>query len=136
MSDWRIWSKHVSPDNLIQNVLMDQDTFEFLYCAKTEKREGLSFFFWIAPFDKTSWLFIRIFIVTLIGLIHGNWFEIYAILMRQECRILTGNRKFLIIFIATIIVLTYGYEGMISSLVTVAPPVMGHNKLKSLLDGG
>jgi len=56
--------------------------------------------------------------------------------MRQECRILTGNRKFLIIFIATTIVLTYGYEGMISSLVTVAPPVMGYNKLKVLLDGG
>jgi len=54
IGDWRRFSNHISPDNLIQNVLMGQNTFEFLYCAKSEKREGLSFFFWIAPFDKTS----------------------------------------------------------------------------------
>jgi len=59
----------------------------------------------------------------------------YSILMRQSCTILERN-KILIIFILATIIFTYGYEGVVSSLLTVPPPVKTFKTLGELLDNG
>jgi len=133
---WEAMFWSISPDNLVQQKLMGKHTFEFLYCTRTEKREGFNVFFWIVPFDNWSWFFIGITVLILIATLNGQWFEVYAILMRQECRILKGKQKLLMVFILATIVFTYGYEGVVSSFLTVVPPVVVYMRLMDLLDRG
>jgi len=71
---------------------------------------------------------------------HGLWIRgdsfSLAILMRQECGILRGRQKLLIILMFAGIVFTYGYERVVSSFVTVNPPLIVFNTLKETLDAG
>jgi len=64
--------------------------------------------------------------------LRGQWFQIYSVLMRQSCTILEKN-KILIIFILATVIFTYGYEGIISSLLTVPPPVIVFRTLRDLI---
>jgi len=93
-----------------------------------------NFALWLIPFDRTSWILLILSTLSIIAIVKGRWFEIYAILMRQECRILKGKQKMLILFIAASVVFTYGYEGVISSLLIVPPPVQTLDSLKELLE--
>jgi len=53
--------------------------------------------------------------------------------MRQSCTLLE-KKKSLIIFILAAIIFTYGYEGIISSLLTAPPPVFVFPTLRDLID--
>jgi len=70
--------------------------------------------------------------MSLVLVLKGNWFGVFTILMRQSCSILNKN-KILIIFMQACIVFTYGYEGIISSFVTVPSAVTVFETLESLL---
>jgi len=74
--------------------------------------------------------------VTLTIFLKGNWFPVFAVLMRQEVRILNGRQKWLMIFILATIVFTYGYKGVVSSFLTVQPPVVVFRNLKDLYADG
>jgi len=106
----------------------------FLYCTKKPERESFSFLFWTIPMDNWTWASLGLATVSLTIMLRGHWFEIIAILMRQFCSVL-DKKKMLIIFILATILFTYGYEGVISSFVTVPPPFKIFNTLKELLDG-
>jgi len=128
------WMEYISPEHLMKQVLRDKINSVFLYCTKTQEREGFNFLFWTVPFDVWSWLLIGCSIIGITGILRGQYFAVFSILMRQECRILHGKRKLLIIFIMATIIFTYGYEGTISSFLTVQPEVVVYKTLKDLLD--
>jgi len=129
---WVVWNMDTSADNMLKQVLRRQIYSVYMYCTESLEREGFSFFFWILPFDNWTWLFLGISILTITLVVHGNWFPVFAILMRQNCGILDG-RKLLMIFIIAAIIFTYGYEGIVSSFLTVQPPVKVYETLKGLL---
>jgi len=62
-------------------------------------------------------------------------FQIFGILIRQYCLVL-NKKKLLIILVYSSILFSYGYEGAISSLVTVPSPPVVVDKLGYLLDQG
>jgi len=95
----------------------------FFYCTKELERKAFNFLFWAVPFDLSSWIFIGATAGIFTIIIRGQWFLIYAILMRQNCRILE-QRKLLILFILATIIFTYGYEGIISSQLIKPPGVI------------
>jgi len=104
-----------------------------VYCTPGFERETFNFKFWTVPFDIGSWIGIAISVLTLVIMLKGEWFQVFAILMRQEYSALK-TRKSLIVFIFMSIIFTYGYEGVISSRLIVQPPVIVVNNLKDLLD--
>jgi len=133
---WIKGDKNVSPGHYVKQILSTKDTAKFFYCTANAERERFSFLFWTIPFDTGSWVLIGISVIVLSGILRGDWFPIFAILMRQDCRILTGKKKLFIIFILVTIVFTYGYEGVISSFLTVNPPLIVHQMLRDLLNTG
>jgi len=136
--DWnKLYNTTVSTDNLVKQVLRGVITVELLYCTKTIEREGFSFLFWTVPFDNWSWVLIGASVLVLILILRGQWFPVFAILMRQDCRILRcRHTKLLMVFILATIIFTYGYEGVVSSLLTAQPPLMVFKTLKELLGVG
>jgi len=134
--DWYIWHQSHSSEYLFKQILNERQTFRFFYCTETETLEGFNYLFWTAPFDERSWAVLGLSLLLLTWILKGQWFELFSILMRQECRILKGRKKLLIAFIFATIVFTYGYEGVISSLLTVPPPLLVYDKLKDLLEAG
>ena len=124
-------------DNLLKQVLRGSITCKFLYCTKTIEREGFSFLFWTVPFDNRLWLCIGTSVSALVLILRGQWLPVFAILMRQDCRILNGRRaSLLMVFILVTIILTYGYEGVISCFLTAQPPLIVFKTLKELLGVG
>jgi len=136
LTDWVTLSPDISPVNMIFQKPMESITSLFLYCTTEVKREGFDFRFWILPFDTVSWLFIGASVIVLTCILRGQWFPVFAILMRQDCRILMGWNKLFVLFILTTIILTYGYEGIISSLLTAKPPVFVYETLKEAFVAG
>jgi len=130
---WLKWEEYISPENMLKHVLRGESRSLFLYCTETKEREGFSFLFWTVPLDTWSWLMLGSSVIAIIGVLRGQWFPVFAILMRQDCRILQGKQKLLMIFILATIIFTYGYEGVVSSLLTVQPPVFVFKTLKELL---
>jgi len=109
----------------------------YIYCSKEKpQREGFSFLIWAVPLDKWSWIYLLMSGLVLTVLTRGQWIQVCRILLRQECTVLIGIKKYLIIFILMVIVITYGYEGVISSLLTIRPPIISFNTMKELLDHG
>jgi len=133
---WNTYTEYISQEILITQVLRGESISVFLYCTQTEIREGFSFLFWTVPFDGWSWILIGISTLVVTIVVRGQWFPIFDILLRQDCTILKGRQKWLMIFILATIIFTYGYEGVISSLLTVQPPVFVYNTLKDLVDNG
>jgi len=116
-------------------LVVDEEMRYFLYCVKGEEREAFSAKFWIIPLDFWTWTLLGISCGLLTIQLNGDWFQIYSILMRQSCTILEKNRMLLIFILATII-FTYGYEGIISSFLTVPPPVKVFETLSQLIENG
>jgi len=120
---------------MIKQVLESDQVLGFMYCTKTEVREGFSFFFWLIPFDTFSWMFLGISVLAITVILRGQWFPVFAILMRQQC--LIRNRrdaKLLMVFILAAVIFTYGYEGVVSSFLTVQPGMTVVETLKELVD--
>jgi len=122
-------------DSFYSRLLVDNVVQKFMYCAKNDEREGFDAGFWATPLDQWSWIFLGITCTVLLIQVRGDWFQIYSILMRQSCTLLQQNRT-LIVFIFASIVFTYGYEGVISSLITVLPPFKTFKTIKELVDNG
>jgi len=114
-------------------MLADIEETVFIYCKCSLDRKSFSFLFWTVPLDPETWGFLLISILALIGLLKGAWFEVYAIMMRQDCRILERHKP-LVFFILAAVVFTYGYEGVISSFLTIPPPIIIYDTLKELID--
>jgi len=133
---WHHWVPGISPERIVKQIFQGEQISKFGYCRKFEEREGFSFLFWTIPFDGWTWVLLGISALVITMILRGQWFEVYAILMRQECRILQGRSKLLMIFILATIIFTYGYEGVISSFVTVQPPIIVFKTLKDLLAAG
>jgi len=113
-------------------VLIRKTSEKYMYCTKTSERESFTLLFWTIPFDIWSWTLIGVTVIVLIIAVRGHWIYILAILLRQESYIL-NDRKILILAVLSAIVLTYGYEGVISSYLTVPEPFLIFKSLKDLL---
>jgi len=107
----------------------------FMYCTKSTERESFNIFFWTFPLDTWSWIFLGISCIALTAHLRGDFFQIYAILMRQSCTVLRNN-KTLIVFVFCTIVFAYGYESIVSSFLTVLPPYKVFKTLKELVENG
>jgi len=94
-----------------------------------------SFLFWIIPLDGWSWTLLGISSIILTAVLHGNWFDVFAILMRQSFTKLNSHKSF-IIFILGAIIFTYGYEGVFSSFLTVPPPYVIMKTLRESFERG
>jgi len=103
-------------------IMVDVNLHRFMYCKQSEERQSFNFLFWTIPLDPWSWIGLGISCFLLLLLLRGQWFQICSILMRQSCSVINRN-KTLIVFIFASIIFTYGYEGVISSLLTVPPPI-------------
>jgi len=114
-------------------VILEKEVKRFIYCVEFEERKGFTFLFWIAPMDVWSWTCLGISCYFLTIQLRGQWFQVYSILMRQSCSVLEKN-KTVIIFIFASIIFTYGYEGVVSSFLTVLPPVRTLKTLKELIE--
>ena len=86
MYPWFIWTTEHSPINVLSQYLNHQSQGKFLYCEQALERVSFSWFFWTSPFDQWSWIFLGITVFTISLLLKGQWFEVYAILMRQSCK--------------------------------------------------
>jgi len=122
-------SEAIEPD--FQQLFLKTDKRYFVFCTTKIERETLSFMFWTAPLDNWSWVALGTSVMLLIFTYRGQWVEIYSILMRQSCNILEKN-KLLVIFIFAAIIFTYGYEGIVSSYLTVPPPFKAYESLREL----
>jgi len=87
------------------------------------------------PFDAWGWYLLVSCVLIITGLIRGDWLKVFGVLLRQSCRI-SGRKIMYIAFMLATIVLTYGYEGVISSFITVPPPYFVLNTLAELLNNG
>jgi len=136
MFSWETWSSKLGPNiHFLKQVHHYTIEAKYFYCTKSSKRESFSFLFWATPFDSWCWALTAFSALGLTILLHGQWFEVYAILMRQECTILR-KKKVLVIFIFSTIVFTYGYESFISSSLIVPPPDFIFSHLKELIENG
>jgi len=108
---------------------------KFLYCVDKDEHESFSFLFWTVPFDFWSWTGLALSSLSFSIFIRGELFQIYSILMRQFCTILNKN-KILIVISLVAIIFTHGYEGVISSFLTVPPPIKVAERLKDLIELG
>jgi len=132
---FRDYYNYVSTSNMLDEMLVATNERKFMYCTKSEERQGFSFLFWITPMDQMTWLFLGTVSLVLVVLLRGEWFPVFTILMRQDCRILE-KKRLLIIFIFVTIVFTYGYEGVISSFVTIPTPYFVYERLQDLVREG
>jgi len=107
----------------------------FMYCTKSVEREAFNALFWTIPLDTWTWVFLGISCLALTIQLRGQWFQIYSILMRQCCTVLNANKS-LVIFILAAIVFTYGFEGIISSYLTVPPQFKVFKTLSELIGNG
>jgi len=132
--DWIQFEGSLSHEHLLKQVLRGYKESVFMYCKETLEREGFNFLFWTIPFDTWSWILIGASTLAITLILRGQWFPVFAILMRQDCRVLEGRHKLLlIVFILATIIFTYGYEGIISSLLIVTPPEILYHHLNDLL---
>jgi len=129
------WTWGIVPPTLYTALVVRLDPVRYLYCVKHDEREGFSFMFWTVPLDTWSWVGLGLSCGFLTLQLRGQWFQIYSILMRQSCTILERNR-ILIIFILATIIFTYGYEGVISSFLTVPPPIIILKTVRELIGSG
>jgi len=137
MSSWIKLYQTVSVANLVKQALRGESTSNFLYCTGTVQREGFNMLFWTVPLDNWSWALLGISVLLITAIIRGQWFPVFAILMRQDCTILNGRHTVLLmIFILATIIFSYGYEGVVSSLLTAQPPLIVFTTLKEVLNGG
>jgi len=130
--NWIQWLPEIPADQVIHQMLRAENKQEFIYCVKQEERENFKFHFWALAFDSWSWAYICAMTLTLTILLKGAWFEVVAVLMRQSCSVLE-HRRILILFILVTIVLTYGYEGVISSFIMAPSPVVVLKNLRDLI---
>jgi len=134
--NWVRWNEERSPENIMKQQLTGVETSKFFYCSRTAKRRKFSVLFWTLPFDSCSWILIGISILANYMILKMQLFQVFGILVRQECRYLRGRRKLAIVFVLVAIVFTYGYEGVISSFLTVSPPLDVYAKLKPMVEDG
>jgi len=120
------------PPSAYTQTKLETERSKFLYCVKYDEKESFHALFWIIPLDEWTWFYLGISCFLMLMLLRGQWFQLYSILMRQSCTVLNRN-KWLIIFILAAIIFTYGYEGVISSYITVPPPLIIIGTLKELL---
>jgi len=125
----------LAPISTLSQVLISTEEQAVVYCVKSSERMAFSPKFWTMPFDMTSWVFIGVSCFCLTLLLKGEWFEIVSILMRQSCSIL-NNRRILVLFSLITIVLTYGYEGVVSSFLTAPSPLLIVNTIGDLVHDG
>jgi len=105
---------------------------QFVYCIKSIECEAFTFLFWTVPMDLWTWVLLSFSCLLLTAQLRGDWFQVYSILMRQSCTLLERH-KILIIFIFATIIFTYGYEGVVSSFLTIPPPFEVFKTLNDLL---
>jgi len=126
---------HWFPYSMYSLNFVDSENTKFMYCVVRDERESFDIFFWTIPLDSWTWICLCVSCIVLTFQLRGQWFQICSILMRQSCTILNRN-KILIIFIFATIIFTYGYEGVISSFLTVPPPIKVFKRLRDLVVSG
>jgi hypothetical protein len=120
----------------MQWYLRDMSIYRFWYCKQTVERQSFSFLFWTKPFDGSGWVLIALSMLGLTLVLKGNWLDVFAaLLVRQSAASLDSN-KTLILFVVAAIVITCGYESIISSDVIVPLPFREVRNLKDLVDSG
>jgi len=123
------------PEYWLQQYLHSSPSNHFVYCMKTETRESFSLNFWTVPMDSWSWACLGLSMLLWILILKGKVLDVFAVIMRQDCYVFK-TKKAIFVFIFLGIVITSGYEGIVSSLLIAPPPVCIYNSLKELIDKG
>jgi hypothetical protein len=122
--------------SLFQSYLRDTRERGFVYCVRGVERKSFSFFFWAVPYDTWGWVLLSLSLVGLTVVSKGKWLDAFgALLARQSYSSLDKNKSVILILFAAI-VLTCGYESIISSSLILPPPIIVARRLKDLVDSG
>jgi len=132
---WNVAGEPHAPDKVISYRYTRMKYSSIFYCTQNAQREAFTILFWTYPIDLWSWMFLGIAAIALTIMLRGDWLPIFAILMRQSCSML-NRHKVLILFIFSSIIFTYGYEGIVSSLLTVPPPYKTFKNMTELFAAG
>jgi len=104
----------------------------FLYCTNTHEREGFDFRFWATPFEFRSWMALfAVFCLQL--LVVRDWLPVFGSLFKQACGTATVQKR-LVVFNLVLIIVSCAYESVISSRITVLPPVKIINTFRELIE--
>jgi hypothetical protein len=88
------------------------------------------------PFDTWGWALVALSLVGLTAVSKGEWLDVFgALFVRQSYSTLDKNKSLILLLFAAI-VLTCGYESIISSTLIVPPSVLVARRLKDLVDAG
>jgi hypothetical protein len=88
------------------------------------------------PFDTWGWVFLAISLLGLVLVSKGDWLGVFgALLVRQWVSSLDKNKALTIILFAAMVI-TCGYESIISSHLIIPPPIVVARNLKDLVDAG
>jgi len=134
--DWPYSGKFFPLNYFMYFFLDDMDTMKFMYCSEQFERETFNLLFWSVPFDTLTWVGIGAVLVIISILLRGNWIDVVGILLRQSAALLDENKVMLVLLMLACIVITCGYESIISGFLTVPPPVVVFTSLQDLLDNG
>jgi hypothetical protein len=124
------------PPFRLQHYLRDTTETRFVYCVRGVGRESFSFFFWAVPFDAWGWALLALSLLALTFISKAEWLDVFgALLVRQSYSTLKKNKTLILILFAAIVI-TCGYESIISSHIIVLPPIIVARRLKDLVDAG
>jgi hypothetical protein len=122
--------------SILQQYPHETQDRRFLYCVRGVERESFSFFFWAVPFDRWGWALLALSLVGLTLVSKGKWLDVFgALIVRQSYSTLDKNKTLVLLLFAAIVI-TCGYESIISSSLTVPPPIIVVRRLKDLVDSG
>jgi hypothetical protein len=109
----------------------------FIYCQKSVDKESFHFFFfWALPFDVWTWALLALSLVALTLVSKGEWLNVFAALFVRQSYSSLDKNKCIILLLFAAIVITCGYESIISSHLIVPPPIIVARNLKDLVDAG
>jgi len=130
-----IGSKFIPYENFLSEYHHDTQIRKFIYCPENLQRKAFNIMFWTLPLDSLTWAGIGIALIIVSILLKGNWTEAIAIILRQPASVLEEN-KVLVVLMLVCVVITSGYESIISGVLTVPPPFNIMSSLKELIDNG
>jgi hypothetical protein len=122
--------------SMIQPYLRDNNEMRFLYCRPGDERESFSFFFWAVPFDEWGWGFLALTLVVFTLVLKGGWLNVFGTLLLRQSFPSIDKKKPLVLLSFSAIVITCGYESIISSRLIIPPPLIVAHTLKDLVDSG
>ncbi len=88
------------------------------------------------PFDAWGWALLALSLLTLTLVSKGQWLDVFGALFTSQSYSTLNKNKTLILLLFAAIVITRGYESIVSSFLIVPPPIVVARRLADLVDAG